>query len=173
MKFDPIEIAAIKELIFDEINGLIPDYKKAYLLINPDYSTKENINDLVSHWKNKPRVRKLYNSLKDSANSKIEQRFNLYASSENENETGSNDKNKLDYTKRLNIINFLNKQLNTIQDDKQKLDYIKTLIDLLRLKEDQNKNTNDIQRFYTVITCSNCELYKQKKAEINSNNNTL
>lgn len=68
----------------------------------------------------------------------------------------------IDFTDRNEFLQYLNERANRVTDDKQKTETLKMLSDLLRFKEDKAEGTNDIQRFYTPMTCKGCELYKRE-----------
>lgn len=75
---------------------------------------------------------------------------------------------EVDFRDREQFLNFLNAEANRIKDGKTRLDVLKMLSDLQRMKEAENGKNGEIQRFYTPLQCSECELYRKAKAEIES-----
>lgn len=80
---------------------------------------------------------------------------------EAEKSSNSKDVNFLD---RDQFLEFLNKKANTIQDDKLRNDILKMLSDNLRYKDTDTTENNEIQRFYTPVVCSECEIYNKCKS---------
>lgn len=85
-------------------------------------------------------------------------------------DSSENSKNGLlpgdvNFTNRNELLDYLNKAANEITDPKRQTEYIKMIAELLQFK-DENKKDNNIQRFYTPITCQNCALYQARKAEL-------
>lgn len=78
----------------------------------------------------------------------------------NEPKPRNNETNFLD---RDEFLKFLNSRANEITDDKLRNDILKMLSDNLRYKDTDTDETTEIQRFYTPITCENCEIYKRCK----------
>lgn len=81
-------------------------------------------------------------------------------------------KSIVNFQDRGQFLQFLNKQANMISDPKLKADYLKMLSDLLRFKETETGKDNEIQRFYTPLTCNICPLYLKEK-EQKQENDTL
>lgn len=75
---------------------------------------------------------------------------------------------EVDFRDREQFLNFLNAEANRIKDGKTRLDVLKMLSDLQRMKEAENGKNGEIQRFYTPLQCSECNLYRKAKAEIKS-----
>jgi hypothetical protein len=75
---------------------------------------------------------------------------------------------EVDFRDREQFLNFLNAEANRIRDGKTRLDVLKMLSDLQRMKEAENGKNGEIQRFYTPLQCSECELYRKAKVEIES-----
>ena len=70
---------------------------------------------------------------------------------------------KTNFLDRDEFLKFLNDRANQITDDKLRNDILKMLSDNLRYKDTERDENNEIQRFYTPITCENCEIYKRCK----------
>lgn len=68
---------------------------------------------------------------------------------------------KTDFLNRDEFLQFLNLRANQITDDKLRNDILKMLSDNLRYKESDKEQENDIQRFYTPITCQECDIYQR------------
>ena len=61
------------------------------------------------------------------------------------------------------FLQFANSQANEITDEKERREYLKMIANLLNYKESDNAET-EIQRFYTPVCCSECEIYNKCKA---------
>lgn len=70
---------------------------------------------------------------------------------------------KTNFLDRDEFLQFLNDRANQITDDKLRNDILKMLSDNLRYKDTERDENNEIQRFYTPVTCENCEIYKRCK----------
>jgi predicted DNA-binding protein YlxM (UPF0122 family) len=70
-----------------------------------------------------------------------------------------------DFLNRDEFLQFLNERANEIDatDDKTRNDILKMLSDNLRYKDADKEEQTEIQRFYTPITCQDCEIYKRCK----------
>lgn len=125
----------------------------------------------ISKWKNSKIVQDYFNAVRYKENERIQQEREKAIKQDREKETGtqpeSSNKNvsskTVDFTNRNEFIKYLNSAVNSLQDDKQKTDYLKMLSDLLRFKETETSKDNEIQRFYTPITCNKCPLYKDQQ----------
>lgn len=73
---------------------------------------------------------------------------------------------EVDFRDREQFLNFLNAEANRLSDQKARLDVLKMLSDLQRMKEAENGKNGEIQRFYTPLQCSECELYLRERAKI-------
>lgn len=72
----------------------------------------------------------------------------------------------VDFTDISQFIAYLNNQANVLEDEKDRQKYLAMLSDLLRFKESGTDKNDDIMRFYTTMTCKQCNLYLAKKKEI-------
>lgn len=69
----------------------------------------------------------------------------------------------VNFLDRDEFLQFLNDRANQIQDDKLRNDILKMLSDNLRYKDTERDENNEIQRFYTPVTCENCPIYNKCK----------
>ncbi len=69
----------------------------------------------------------------------------------------------VNFLNRDEFLKFLNERANQITDDKQRNDILKMLSDNMRYKEAENQEQTEIQRFYTPIDCTKCEIYNRCK----------
>ena len=75
--------------------------------------------------------------------------------------TRSNSR-QTDFLDRDEFLKFLNDRANDKQlDDKTRNDILKMLSDNLRYKDADKNEIDEIQRFYTPITCKDCEIYRR------------
>jgi len=70
--------------------------------------------------------------------------------------------NNVNFTDPEQFIKYLNNQANNLTEERDRREYLKMLSDLLRFKESGNSTNTEIQRFYTPLSCQNCQLYRQK-----------
>lgn len=132
---------------------------------------------VVTSWKNSAKIKNYFEEVKrEKARREEETRNQARKEYElellnREQETGEETeptKGKKGFSEIVNFqdksqfLQYLNKQANLIQDPKLKADYLKMLSDLLRFKESETGKDNEIQRFYTPISCNNCPLYQAK-----------
>ena len=69
----------------------------------------------------------------------------------------------VNFLNRDEFLKFLNERANQITDDKQRNDILKMLSDNMRYKEAENQEQTEIQRFYTPVDCTKCEIYNRCK----------
>lgn len=121
----------------------------------------------VSKWYNLPKIQdgiKIYRSIQERK--KIELENEIIAGLEIETTKGTEDSDYIEKTNFLDrdeFLQFLNHRANQIQDDKTRNDILKMLSDNLRYKDTERDENNEIQRFYTPITCENCPIYNKCK----------
>lgn len=120
----------------------------------------------VSRWFNRPEIQErikleIYNQEKtrQEERDKILSSVAVAAEPEGRQKASPEAVNFLD---RDEFLKFLNARANEIQDDKLRNDILKMLSDNLRYKDGENDENNEIQRFYTPLTCNNCPLYREK-----------
>jgi hypothetical protein len=77
--------------------------------------------------------------------------------------TNKNNTEQTDFLNRDEFLKFLNTRANEITDDKLRNDILKMLSDNMRYKESEKDDNTEIQRFYTPVTCTDCEIYKKCK----------
>lgn len=147
------------------------DWTAIYIYCHDIKPDQKIYSSRVSEFKNSKKVKDFFNLCQyrfvEDREKEIEKRIK-----EKETENGrtqtteTNSKTpvtEIDFTDRNQFIKYLNQAVNGLQDDKQKTDYLKMLSDLLRFKESETGQDNEIQRFYTPLTCQNCALYRQEQ----------
>ena len=77
--------------------------------------------------------------------------------------TNKNNTEQTDFLNRDEFLKFLNTRANEITDDKLRNDILKMLSDNMRYKESEKDDNTEIQRFYTPVNCTDCEIYKKCK----------
>ena len=78
-------------------------------------------------------------------------------------ETRKNDKKYVNLLDRDTFLEEINRGANQATEEKDKREYLKMISDNLRYKDTERDENNEIQRFYTPLTCENCEIYKRCK----------
>ncbi len=159
-----------KAAIYYYVRSGCKDRNLIYQLANnPDKFNKLTNNSkavTVSRWFNRPDIQErikleIYNQEKE----KKEERDKIISSVAVVEEPEGRQKaspEAVNFLDRDEFLKFLNARANEIQDDKLRNDILKMLSDNLRYKDGENDENNEIQRFYTPLTCNNCPLYREK-----------
>lgn len=71
-----------------------------------------------------------------------------------------------DFTDKGNMLRALNEIAGSATDPKDILNAFKQISDLQGFKETTGDKDEEIKRYYMPLRCSNCELYKAKRAEL-------
>ena len=161
------EYAAIVFHIVENCN----DWTKIYTIAKGPKSLnkagQDSINTMVYRWKNKPEIKKAIQELKQQYETKKENfKAAIIAGVETEPTNGTTKNESVEKTNFLDrdeFLQFLNDRANQITDDKLRNDILKMLSDNLRYKDTERDENNEIQRFYTPITCENCSIYQRCK----------
>lgn len=121
----------------------------------------------ISKWYNSQKIQegiKIYRSIQERK--KIELENEIIAGLETETANGTKENafvEKTNFLDRDEFLQFLNSRANEITDDKLRNDILKMLSDNLRYKDTERDENNEIQRFYTPITCEKCTIYNKCK----------
>lgn len=148
------------------------DWQNYFIMSHPDKNltnlTKSSLRTYVSNWRNNPEVKDYLLSLQieKRQNEQTNQEVNINGpgslESENTNKTKENE-NNVNFLDRDEFLKEINKGANHAKDEKDRREYLKMISDNLRYKDSDKEEYNDIQRFYTPITCQDCPLYKEKQ----------
>lgn len=121
----------------------------------------------VSKWYNSQKIQegiKIYKSVQERKTNDLKNE--IIAGLETETTNGSKEDDfieKTNFLDRDEFLQFLNSRANAIKDDKLRNDILKMLSDNLRYKDTERDENNEIQRFYTPVTCENCQIYNKCK----------
>lgn len=122
----------------------------------------------VSKWYNSKKIQegiKIYRSIQERKSNDLKNEIIAGLETETTNATKENEyTEKTNFLDRDEFLQFLNDRANQITDDKLRNDILKMLSDNLRYKDTERDENNEIQRFYTPITCENCAIYKKCKS---------
>ena len=122
----------------------------------------------VSKWYNSQKIQegiKIYRSIQERKTYDLKNEIIAGLETETINGAKENDNiEKTNFLDRDEFLQFLNSRANAITDDKLRNDILKMLSDNLRYKDTERDENNEIQRFYTPITCENCSIYQKCKA---------
>lgn len=118
-------------------------------------SKAKNIQPVASEWYHSEPVQRYIQELEQLARMKIGRIIDSSGESSGNLFAG----NLTDFTDIGQFIGFLNNKANSIQDENQRQKYLSMLSDLLRFKEGGKGPDSDVQRFYTPLTCRDCQLY--------------
>jgi len=166
-KLSEIEKAVITYAVFENIN----DWPKLYGIFRGEEYTRTTRADtfatMASRWKLSHLVRSYYEDVKKR---KEEQQREAFERLEKENICGDSEpsetKNKKGFKNLLDrdeFLRYLNDKVNELSDPNSVKDFLKLISDNMRYKENRSDKTNEIQRFYTPLTCKNCPLYKKEQ----------
>jgi hypothetical protein len=80
---------------------------------------------------------------------------------------GKKKKQGLDVTDKDSILRALKEQYDNAMEPKVKTDILTKIADLQRMKQDENKEEEELTHFYLPLTCKRCKLYDEamKKKE--------
>lgn len=124
-----------------------------HVLVGRVTSRKKGIKDLVDTLTrvNMKGLTVQIGSANDAMNKKLGRKGRKKASTE------------FDPTNKDSIIRVLSDQLELATDPKTKTDIAMKIADLQRMKQDENKDEQELVHFYLPITCKRCSLYVQEK----------
>lgn len=127
--------------------------------------TEKSLKVMATNWFRSHKIQTVleqYTALIEEKSAKLSQKKQITKGSETEQTKSQNgldtDVNFLD---RDDFLKFLNLKANSVQDDKLRNEILKMLSDNLRYKDTDKQENTEIQRFYTPVTCENCEIYKK------------
>lgn len=180
MRISPDLTEREKAAIYYAVYAGIKDFKTLWQ-ISRDKPVAEadprNNGSNVSNWRHSAKVKNYFEQVERERARMIQEERNqavkeyelkaIQANGKQEEETKSPNGEKtrsgvINFQDRAQFLQYLNSQANTITDPKLKADYLKMLSDLLRFKETETGKDNEIQRFYTPISCNICPLYQAK-----------
>ena len=164
-----------KAALYFQIFERCADWRRVYAIaVGADrYNalTESGKQSAPSRWKTSHRIQSAYDEILR----------NIEAMKEAEREKGRNDAggieeteareqrkkrandDETDFLNRDEFLKFLNTRANEVQDDKMRNDILKMLSDNLRYKDVDKEAEAEIQRYYTPLTCQDCEIYKKCK----------
>lgn len=163
-----------KAALYFQILERCTDWKEVYkIAIGEDrynaLTDKTKVTN-TSRWKASHKIQKAREEIEmifKAKQQEIEERTkgsNLSGETEPTNRTIKNEVvEKTNFLDRDEFLQFLNSRANAIQDDKLRNDILKMLSDNLRYKDTERDENNEIQRFYTPVTCENCTIYNKCK----------
>lgn len=163
------EVAAIRYAVAYGINSKSDIYRIAYDGSEKDLADVKSLRSVANHWWNSAKIQALLRderaayearlqSVKDDAVTAHLQQAATDASS-----GGVAVGSQIDFTLPENLQRELNRLANDPKTDiKTKLDCIKALAAFK--SDEQEKESSQIQRFYTPLSCKSCKLYAFAKA---------
>lgn len=164
------EKAAIYYAILERCNDWQEVYKIAIGSERFNALTDKAKQSNASRWKTSHKIQKAREEIEAvliaKENAIKEKAIKEFQGGETEPTKGATKKANTEQTDFLNrdeFLKFLNTRANEITDDKLRNDILKMLSDNMRYKESEKDDNTEIQRFYTPITCTDCEIYKKCK----------
>lgn len=166
-KLTDTEQAAIYYLVATDCKDRSLIYKLARGADQYNKLSDKSKNSLISKWFKRPEItEQIKIETYNQERKRIEERekYNILR----ETETAEPKPERaaaaaVDFLNRDEFLKFLNERANQITDDKQRNDILKMLSDNMRYKEAENQEQTEIQRFYTPIDCTKCEIYNRCK----------
>lgn len=163
-----------KAALYFQILERCTDWKEVYkIAIGEDrynaLTDKTKITN-TSRWKASNKIQKakeeieiIFKAKRQEIEEKVKEN-NTGRETEPTNRTTKNEiAEKTNFLDHDEFLQFLNDRANQIQDDKTRNDILKMLSDNLRYKDTERDENNEIQRFYTPVTCQDCTIYKKCK----------
>ena len=145
-------------------------YKMAHHHKDLNKLSTNSLPAMVSKWKNSERIQEELKRIRFELMKKEEEQKERILSSledlESEDLKGMKKRGFVNLLDRDEFLKEINKGANQAKDEKDKREYLKMISDNLRYKDSDKEESNDIQRFYTPITCQDCPLYKNAKGKI-------
>lgn len=158
---------AERAAIWGIITGLFQDWKTAYLTARgmEESDAPKSLPQLVSQWKNAPKVVSLFQDLQSIYKARTAEQFNagkLAGIQEAQNEKKpkketSTPEAVTDYTSPAEQKKLLNKIIANNPLSDEALDALKLIMQGQRADKDGAKD-KQIQRFYTPVRCSGCPI---------------
>ena len=148
------------------------DWQNYFIMSHPDKNlsnlSKASLKTYVSNWRNNPEVKDYILNLQiekrkanqDTSKINIDDLKPVESESRNKETINANSVNFLD---RDEFLKFLNDRANEVQDDKLRNDILKMLSDNQRYKDIDKAENQEINKFYTPLTCPDCPLYQEKQ----------
>lgn len=159
--------------IYYHLSGKCTDWAQLYRIAKGDDALDRLSNDesraaTVSRWKKSESIQ---NAIKETSYLLQREREEAYKRAveayrqNQENPEGDKILSEVNFLDRDEFLAYLNKQANRIQDEKTRNETLKMISDNLRFKdmEKESEAGEDMHRFYTPLTCHDCELYKRCK----------
>lgn len=129
---------------------------------------ENSLKTICNTWFNSHKIQsgiKYFSTLKQEQEQEIINKYRSGGETEpikpKEDKTGSDFINLLD---RDTFLEEINRGANLAKEEKDKREYLKMISDNLRYKDSDTDENNEIQRFYTPVTCENCAIYQKCKA---------
>lgn len=162
----PGEQAAIYLYIFGHFENRKDLYKIA-IGENQYNRLKENsLKPTISKWFNSPRIKEAikaveyeYKRREEEIRQEERKKIETEPSKPGTVQTNTNEVNFLNPDE---FLKFASQKANEIQDEKDRREYLKMIANLMNYKDSDREET-EIQRFYTPVVCTDCEIYKKCK----------
>ena len=171
---------AERAAIWGIITGLFQDWKTAYLTARGMDETEapKSLPQLVSQWKNAPKVVALFQDLQSIYKARTAEQFNagkLAGIQEAQNEKKPKKETSAeavtDYTSPAEQKKLLNAIISKDPTNAEALDALKVILSMQKGDKD-NAKEKQIQRFYTPVRCSGCPI-RAAFAKIQEKDTTL
>lgn len=163
----PAEKAALYYQVLENVQDWKIIYRIAIGEKHANTLKQSTIQANTSKWKESDRIRDAVDEIKRYFYFKRQELEKEIIDNISSGETeATKEGRKNDFVNLLDRDTFLeeiNKGANSAKDEKDKREYLKMISDNLRYKDTERDENNEIQRFYTPITCENCEIYKRCK----------
>jgi hypothetical protein len=75
------------------------------------------------------------------------------------------DDEYIDFSEKGNVIEALSRAANLEKDNVRRAKILSQIADLQRMKQDENKDEQELVHFYLPLTCKRCSLYEKARKE--------
>lgn len=127
-----------------------------------------SLNTIVNNWFNSHKIQegiKYFTALRDQEREQIRQEAIKGLETETPNGgTIQPRKGDINFLDLEQFLKYANEQANQIKDDKERRAWVEMIGKYMAFKDGSSEGVNEIQRFYTPVTCENCEIYAKCKA---------
>jgi len=136
-------------------------YPRLYQLAFNSKAKSTTIENYASKWKNSEEVQSFLRNLDAIEEARLREKIGRL-----QDEQARLNPDAVNFSDMDEFLRYAELKANTTNDEKIRLDYLKIIADLRRYKEASKDGDTEIQRFYTPILCSECQVYLDAKRKL-------
>lgn len=126
--------------------------------------TDASLKTMSSNWFKSHRIQSFLNEVQQTKERELNQFVEMYIKRvETEASKPDTPPEFVDLLNYETFLNEINRGANQAKDEKEKREYLKMISDNMRYKDTERDEATEIQRFYTPIDCTKCEIYNRCK----------